>query len=408
MGRTRHVVVAAGVLGALVAGCGSDAEKSATPVAKKQSAGNTIKIGFITNLAGPYALPEVEVGSKAGEQYVNEELGGINGRKLEVIRCGSDGSPEKSIDCANKLVEQKVAMIQQGVDLGADATLPILAGAKIPMVGHVAFGGPKEQADPNAFFLGAAVPAYGAAALKYYADRGIKNIRFFLTDAPAGRQFSDGVLTPTAKKLGLDYKSVYYKAQSPQWSVLATTALSSKPGATGSPSATDPDCIGFTGALRGGGYTGPILAASCGLAVQKLGKKAAGMELYSDFWSVHDVAGAPPAKQKELATYMAAMKKAGSEKAIPTNAAMSFADTVNISRILGTVDGTVDGPAVSKAMRATKDFDLFMGPKVSCNHKAWPGQSACSSSLLFYKVGTDGKLKAQTKDFVDAGQLLAG
>src|SRR5207249_7605312 len=153
-----------------------------------------------------FSVPEMRVGSEVAVDHVNTKLGGVNGRPLQVVRCASDGSPEKSIDCANKMVEAKVVLVHEGTDLGADAVLPILTAAKIPLVGHVQFG-PKQMADENSYFLGAAAVAYGGAALKFYADPGLKSVEGFLPDQPSSHAFTDGVLTPTAAKLGMKYKT---------------------------------------------------------------------------------------------------------------------------------------------------------------------------------------------------------
>jgi len=101
------------------------------------------------------------------------------------------------------------------------------------------------------------------------------------------------------------------------------------------------------------------------------------------------------------------MKAAGHEDLMQGNAVITFADTVNLARILSTVQGTIDGPAVSSALRGVKGLDSFLGPKITCDHTVIPGNSACAAGLLFYKVQKDGSVKALTTDFVDISKLAA-
>jgi len=395
----------------LSAGCASSTTDPAAELGKpvlpvKEATGEPIKVGFLNNDSGAFAVPELRVGNEVGTDYLNTSLGGVNNRPLEVVRCGSDGSPEKSIDCANKLVEAKVVAVLVGVDLGADAALPILAAAKIPLVGHVQFG-PKQMFDPNAYFFGAAALAYGAAALKFYADQDVRSIRWFLPDVPTSHAFTDTVLTPISGKLGIDYRTVYYPAAAPNWSVLAATVAKDRPHVSGSIAGTDAQCASFVRALRGVGYRGRILAASCAGLHKAIGAQAAGVDIDLDHWNQGDPASAPAAKQREIASYVDAMAAAGRSKQAPGNAVITFADTLTLAKVLATVKSPVTGPSVAAALRGTKGLDSFLGPQITCDH-AWQGNSACSTGLLFYRYQRDGSLKAATANFLDISQLAAG
>ena len=57
--------------------------------------------------------------------------------------------------------------------------------------------------------------------------------------------------------------------------------------------------------------------------------------------------------------------------------------------------------------RATKDLDSFMGPSITCDHTAWPGESACGNQVLLYKVEEGGTQKAITPSFIDTSPYIA-
>jgi branched-chain amino acid transport system substrate-binding protein len=379
-------------------------ETTATSVGT-EATGEPIAVGFVNSEGGAFSVPELRVGNEVATGYINERLGGVNGRPLEVTRCETDGSPEASIDCANQFVEAGVVAVVEGTDLGGDAMLPILADAGIPLVGHVQFG-PARMFDPNATYFGAAALAYGAAALQFYADEGAESVVWFLPDEPSSHAFTDSALEPASAALGLDYTTVYYDAASPNWAVLATTAVADDPDVSGTIAATDAQCAEMVGALRDAGYQGRILAASCVGLHDALGEDAVGVDTDADHWNPGDIESAPAAKQAELEEYGAVMRAAGHEDLVGGNALISFADMINLSRIMATITGPVDGPAVAGALDATAGFDSYAGPTISCDGTVMPGNSACSTDLLFFQVQDDGSVRAVTDDFVDVTALL--
>jgi branched-chain amino acid transport system substrate-binding protein len=383
----------------------SSAGDTTATSAGTRASGEPIRIGFVNSEGGAFSVPELRVGNEVAESYINEQLGGVKGRPLQVSRCTTDGSPEASIDCANQLVEDGVVAVVEGTDLGGDAMLPILADAGVPLVGHVQFG-PGRMFDDNSYYFGAAALAYGAAALRFYADEGAESVTWFLPDEPSSHAFTDSVLEPTSDQLGIDYKTVYYDAASPNWAVLAATAVSEAPDVSGSIAATDAQCAEMIGALRDAGYQGRILAASCVGLYDALGDDAVGVDTDADHWHPGDPASAPADKRGELEEYAAVMQAAGEDDLISGNAIISFADMINLSRIMSTIDGPIDGAAVAGALRATRDFDSYAGPTISCDRSVIPGNSACSTDLLFFQVQDDGSVEAVTNDYVDVTGLL--
>jgi len=413
--RSRHTrtwtTALVGLVAVAAAACSSSSSSSPPTTAAPASStvstlpdnvatGEPIKIGFLNDEGGAaFSVPELTVGSKIAVEYVNQKLGGVNGRPLEVVRCTSDGSPERSIACANQFVEEHVVAVQEGVDLGADAILPILTDAGIPLIGHVQFG-PARMFDANSYYFGTAAIAYGGAALKYYDDQGAGSVEFFLPDAPSSHAFTDGVLTPTAAALGLEYKTVYYDPASPNYAVLAATTVADNPDVSGTIAATDGQCADLVSGLRDAGYQGMILAASCQSLYKAIGNKAVDVDVDLDHWSPADVESAPAPKQADLKLYADLMTAGGHADLVQGNAFVSFADTITFADILRTIDGTIDGKSVSAALMAAKGVESFAGPTITCDHSVLPGNSACAAGLLFFRIQSDGSYKAMTDDFL--------
>jgi branched-chain amino acid transport system substrate-binding protein len=408
MGRIKYWFMGAMVaLAAVVAGCGSTSTPSSTgsggssalPAHSDIANGSPINVGFINDESGPLPVPYVRYGTQAGVNYVNAH-GGVDGHPLKLVTCAGDGSPEKSIGCANQFVQDKVPVVLEGVDNGADAMLPILKSAKIPLAGGLAFSA-AASTSPHAYFFDAALPALTVAPMTYFRQQGVKSIVYTLPDTPSNRFFDQKLLTPTAQALGIRYKTLFYNPTAPQWPVLAATAESLHPDLIGTPAALDPDCEGLFNALKSTGYTGKMFLASCSTAIQQLGARAAGAYLYSFFWWPGTPQDAPSATQAQISAYAAAMKQAGQDKWINSNAAFGFADVVTLSRALARMHGSaLTGPSVESDLRGTKDLNAFLGEPITCNHKAFPGQSACSNGVLMYQAGATGQLQLASKGWV--------
>lgn len=401
MARRNTLVIAALLLVALSVGCASEAQPGddqTTSPAEPPEAQPAVRVGFVNLEGGVVSVPELRIAAETAADYAAAHSAEEGTRSIEYVRCDVDGTPERSIDCANRMVEERVAVVQLGVDPSGDAMLPILQSAGISVVGHGAFG-PAQQTAENAFFFGVASPAATVAPLRYFSDEGAARVRYISGDVPTAREFHDSALVPTADELGIDYDTVFYDLTSPDWNVLAATALADAPDVVGLPSATEPDCISFVGALRAAGFDGTIFAGACTAFVGVLGDQAEGVVTYTDIWRPLEGASAPAEKLEELDLYRKAMTDAGHEDNVGGYADFAFSDTMNLSRILASIDGDVTAATAMEQLRATTAFDSFMGPVITCDHTAWPGQSACGTSLLMYQVEA-GEQVPITDDFI--------
>jgi branched-chain amino acid transport system substrate-binding protein len=97
--------------------------------------GPPVTLGFVTvenSTLGSF--PETRRAAQAAVDYANGSLGGLAGRPLRLVSCSTNGSPESSQDCANRLVGQRPLAVIGGIDFGTDAAMPIYQQAGIPYV----------------------------------------------------------------------------------------------------------------------------------------------------------------------------------------------------------------------------------------------------------------------------------
>src|SRR3954449_5221765 len=107
-------------------------------------AGSPIKIGVIATLSGPQASSSNQGATvaPAWADYVNKELGGINGHPVQVIVKDDAGQPTTAASVINDFINQKVAVILAGSDNLVPAFSAATAKAGIAVV-----GGASTQAD---------------------------------------------------------------------------------------------------------------------------------------------------------------------------------------------------------------------------------------------------------------------
>ena len=367
----------------------------------------TVKIGFHNMEGGAVSLPELRLGIEAAVQYVNDELGGVDGRPIELVVCNTDGSPESSINCANRFVEESVVLAVQGVDAGADAALPILADAGIVETGKNAFG-PQQQIDVgHSYFTGGALQAFAVAALSTFEREGAERATLFFNDIPSSHDFVRDVIEPVADIIGVDVNAVYFAPGAADWSAVVASALTDDPQAVGSTGLADPDCIAMIDALGAAGYDGLVYASQCTEFVETLGPEVAeGVLMTADLFAPSLAGDVDGRAADELSVYLDAMAAAGVDEVVTNgfNAQGWFGVGIDVHTILSTIDGDIDAASVAAAFASAK-VDRFMGGSIDCTTPAWPGETACSRDVVVYTV-RDGAITLHSDGMIDITPYL--
>lgn len=411
MRRSRVFVLFASftALAMAAAACGDDdgidtstAVSTTAADASGPATGTPIKIGYHSLEGGAISLPEVRIGWEEGIKYVNDH-GGINGHPIESIICKVDGSPESSIDCANTLIEAGAVAAVQGVDIGADAMLPVLKEADMAEIGFVAFG-PQQQTDVgHSFFFGSPLPSYNIAALLAMRDAGAKTVRYFIADTPTSHAINDELIEPISEQLGMDATSIYYNPAGPDWTALVSTALADNPDGIGAFGAPEPDCIGMMSAITQIGFDGPVFAGACTAFIQVLGAdKVAGTMTFSEVYLPGLVDAAPSDKKGNVQTYIDRMTEAGHEDLVNGFAQLGFETAVDVADAFSQIENGsgLSAKAVLEGMPKVTG-QRFMGTDYNCDGSAWPGETACSLGVLVLRVVGDGGSELVSDGFLD-------
>jgi branched-chain amino acid transport system substrate-binding protein len=112
--------------------------------------GEPIVLGMVNQENTPVgSFPELSGTVKAGVAFVNEQLGGIDGRPLELVVCNTGFSAEGSTACGQQFVTRDAPVVLGGIDVFGNA-IDVLADNDIPYVGGIPIS-TQSMTSPNSF-----------------------------------------------------------------------------------------------------------------------------------------------------------------------------------------------------------------------------------------------------------------
>jgi branched-chain amino acid transport system substrate-binding protein len=381
-----------------------------TAGAKVDRKGETITIGYVNNEGGAFSLPEFRVGGEVAVDAINK-AGGVNGAQIKLVMCLSDATPEGSINCANKFVDQKVNLVYAGIDVASDAFLPILSQAGIPYVSSNSWG-PAQKNDPNSHLLHTAAGAFTVAPLKTLKDLGVKKAAVVLENTPAGQDFLNNVVAPIGEqKLGLEIQRILVDPANADYASAVGTAQAGGADAIWG-QLTEPGCIGLATATNQLGFTGPVVMGSCTAYIQVLKDKAVGTYTSGDVFIPEIEKYAPADIQARLKTYTDNMTAAGQQQYLNGFAVAPYSGMFELASLLSTIPaGPINGAAINKAFTDAKTSPGYLGPDLHCAEQPWPTEkSHCRADILTYKVVKDesGNIVRQptTPEFQDYSEFI--
>jgi branched-chain amino acid transport system substrate-binding protein len=367
--------------------------------------GKPVIVGLQSGDTGPLAYPQSTYGARAAEWYVNNKLGGINGRPLKLDLCSGDGTPEKGVSCANHFVSSNAPVVfdaYDGVSVGPMA--PILSSAKIPIFGQLAGQGVAESAPyGTAFYLSGPLETSALGMVTLLHNKRARTASLAVTDAPSSHGYVDKLVKPMGRRLGVSVSAVYTKENNANYDVLARTELAGKPDVAGLIALPEDGCTSLIQAVKQAGFQGMIFSGSCSQFVDDLGGKAEGAVIQPRLWPPLSRDHAPKDVQAQLDEFAQAMREVGHDKEQSARSEYSFAGIIDLAKILKGIRGEINETSVTRALKDVRDFQTYLGPKVTCDGKQWPDRpGACSHKAIFFEVQGDGTLAPVDKGgFID-------
>src|SRR4051794_18898003 len=402
VGTTAAPTSAAGT--AAPAAGGGGATTTVTPQ-KADPSKPPVVVGFHNLEGGALSLPEIRQAFLSGINYVNEELGGINGRPMKAETCNLDVAPESSVNCANQFVEKRVVVAVQGVDVAADAALPIWKQAGLVDIAFAGFTPGLNASRGDAFVTLFDSRDILAQNLIMQQKLGAKNVAIVQQDIASTKAYFDSVEKPTADKLGLGLQPFYYSATT-DWTSFAATILSTNPDGIDFPAATDAVCLAAIPALKSAGFTKTLHASSCAEYVEKLpADQVNGVVNHNEFY-YPTFTSIPPKPQHDIDIFTRYTKRDVPGLKSIVYGELGFHIAVQAADMLRQVQGDITPQSVAQTLPNAKGPMFFRDTGYDCSKNYWPpDSSACSDASLYTRANKDRKKELLDINPVDTSGL---
>ena len=345
----------------LMAGCGGGGSK--------KDAGNTIKIGVVSELTGPNASYGTSVvkGMKLAVKEINDK-GGVDGKKIELAVADDKSEPAEAANAMSKVLNQDKAKLTMGIftSSNAIAACNVSESAKVPFLA-IGATNPKVTLDkdgkakPNTFRVCFIDPFQGTVGANFVLDTLKLKKAVVLIDNSS--DYSKGLAAffkeAYAKKGGqilgeeaylqkdTDFKAILTKIKTLNPDVLYVPGYYEEVGKIIKQARELDIKAAFVG---GDGWDSP-----------KLVEIAGGPALENTYFTNHY---SPDATNAESKAFVAAYQKEYNEK--PDAPAVLGYDGAKLMADAIKRAGSTDGAKVSAALAATKDFPAVTG-KTSLN-----------------------------------------
>lgn len=387
-------------------GSGAGAQPPPSALKPASATASPVLVGFHNLEGGAISLPDYRQGFQAGLDYVNSDLGGVNGHPMQMVDCKTDGTPESSVNCANQFVQKNVVMAVQGADFGADAMLPVLKSAGIIEFGGFSLTPGMNTAVGDAYFMNFSAQEGYAADIVQQKDMGARTVAVVMVDAPASHESYDTIIAPAARKVGITTK-VFYYPQQVDWTTEAATVMAVKPDAVTLWS-DGGAALAAISQLRSAGFTGQINAGANTEVMTKLSTSVLKNVNFSAPVYQPEFASFPPAVQKDMDVFYAYLKKDASNVVSESQAQQGFYAAVLAADALAQIPG---GPLTAQSVKAGMakvkgDREIFRSTGYDCAKPTWPGTTACATGEIFATPNSAKKLVPLANQPVDVSAVL--
>lgn len=155
--------------------------------------GEPIRLGSVLTIQNPaWSNAGTAAVNEAWAAWVNEELGGINGRPLEVINCDDEGDPALALSCTEDLIDEGVVAFVNNSSLafGPNA-LPTMESEGLVNLGGWPIFDPEYQSEHNFPSTPGASGSYPALAVYLRQELGAESVALVHTEGVAGESAAE-------------------------------------------------------------------------------------------------------------------------------------------------------------------------------------------------------------------------
>jgi branched-chain amino acid transport system substrate-binding protein len=400
----RRVALAALPVALLATACGGgssssggDKASSKVPAALStyfpgtKATGSVVKIGLINPEGGATTdLPDLRQAAEAALKYANEQLGGIGGHQVEYVVCKSKEDPASSRDCANQMVEAKVAAVLTTATGQGDAIVPVVTGAGIPYIAAQGNSG-TEFASPHAYMWTGGFPGVMLNIAKFSKGQGYQKVNALALNVPAVVGGISKLATPMFSAMGMKITITPLPLGAADVTPQVTTAEKGKPDAeliAGDATV----CIAVLKALQTTGSKTQVLTGqpcSDAKVTEAVGSALDGAKIFSPYDTSSD--------DIEAQLYRYVMSRYAPSANSTGLAGIAYEGALTLFRALKNVSD-VTPAGIDAALKATKGVPIAAGHGMTatCDGKQFPTLGALCSTGTAVSTVENGKLTKTT------------
>ncbi|KUP97917.1 ABC transporter substrate-binding protein [Thermobifida cellulosilytica] len=194
--------------------------------------GEPIKLGSILTITHPgWDNSAVQTVNEAWAAYINEELGGVDGRPVEVESCDDHGDPAKTSQCLNNLLDSGVVALVNNSSLafGANA-LPAMEQAGVANIGGWPVSADEYVSSHNFPTTPGASGTYPSLAV-YFAATGAEKLAVAYTNTPSGQEVGASLKELWQELGGKDYYMTEFDPTAADFTPMVSKIAAEKPDA---------------------------------------------------------------------------------------------------------------------------------------------------------------------------------
>lgn len=377
----------------------------ATPT--RAGTADPIRIGMINQENTPIgSFPELRLGAEAAVRFINEELGGVDGRPLELVPCITTFSVEKSQACAQELVQKQVIAVTGGIDITSSGSIPILEQNGMPYIGGIPVNFNEMQSPISFQFSGGAPGAFVAFAWHAANELGAERVVVTYGDYPPIKAAAQMGID-TLKRLGVDevieIPFPVTTSAANDFLPIMTKAAESKPDAIfvgGADTACGP---AMSTAHQLGVRAKLYLVGACAAPsiAEQIGADAVAGRIFN-------IENPTDPDDVDNQMYFAAVAKHGDPKLPAASAAtISFRSVMNIWMLLQELGPDATTADLLHLIRQAKDRPSFAGHPYTCDGTPIPELPAlCAPQEIL--VERRGDTVAPVTGWIDVPAVLRG
>jgi branched-chain amino acid transport system substrate-binding protein len=362
-----------------------------------------IRLGLINQEQTPVgSYPEVRAAVQAAAAWVNAELGGVDGRPVEIIPCITRFDPEESRSCAQGLIDAGVVAFVGGVDVQSTAAFPVMEENGLVSIGGIP-ATLAQQRSPYAFFFSGGDSGALAAFMAHAAENGATKVALAYGQevdsfAVAARDYGAAV----GSSLGLAVELVPYPMVTGDYRPVLAQARDSGADAVMFLAATSA-CVPVMQAAGDVGLDAQLyLTGACAAdsTIDAAGAAADGV--------LFNAEGRLDPDEVEGGIFQDVVDRYASEPAGGAGT-VGFRGFMNLySLLLDAGADHVDSATLADLAGAARDRPSFWGHPYTCDGSQVPGLPAlCAPQQVLFRRAVPGGAVTEVAGWIETDQLFA-